>query len=200
MSILKRISIMLLGLLISFGCACTPKEILLETGETFGDIAEQETAAETEHELQNVNSKTLIYVYVCGQVQTPGVYELAEGDRVYQAIDAAGGILSQGDATCLNLAEALRDGQKIYVPSYEEAAEWSETISVTEQTEAGKVNINQASKETLMTLSGIGESKADAIIRYRDEQGSFHSIEELMNVPGIKEGTYLKIKDRISIN
>ena len=189
-----------MGLLMSFTCACTPKEILLETGEYVEETLVQETAAETESKLQNVDSKTLIYVYVCGQVQMPGVYRLFEGDRIYQAIDAAGGILSEGDATSLNLAETLRDGQKIYVPSYEEADQWVETEAMTEQTESGMVNINQASKEVLMTLSGIGESKAEAIIRYRDEQGLFHSIEELMNVPGIKEGTYLKIKDRISIN
>ena len=197
---LKRIWIILMGLLMSFGCSCTPKEILLETGEYAEETLVQETAAETESKLQNVDSKTLIYVYVCGQVQMPGVYRLFEGDRIYQAIDAAGGILSEGDATSLNLAETLRDGQKIYVPSYEEADQWVETEAMTEQTESGMVNINQASKEVLMTLSGIGESKAEAIIRYRDEQGLFHSIEELMNVPGIKEGTYLKIKDRISIN
>ena len=156
--------------------------------------------AETENELQKVDSKTLIYVYVCGQVQMPGVYRLSEGDRMYQAIDAAGGILLEGDAASLNLAELLRDGQKIYVPSYEETATWSETELSDEQIENDRVNINRASKDALMTLSGIGESKADAIIRYRDEHGAFGSIEELMDVPGIKEGTYSKIKDRISIN
>ena len=106
----------------------------------------------------------------------------------------------EGDAASLNLAELLRDGQKIYVPSYEETATWSETELSDEQIENDRVNINQASKDALMTLSGIGESKADAIIRYRDEHGAFGSIEELMDVPGIKEGTYSKIKDRISIN
>lgn len=200
MSVLKRIGIVWLGLWMSFICACTPKTILLETGETLMRTVEQETLAETENELQKVDSKTLIYVYVCGQVQMPGVYRLSEGDRMYQAIDAAGGILLEGDAASLNLAELLRDGQKIYVPSYEETATWSETELFDEQIENDRVNINRASKDALMTLSGIGESKADAIIRYRDEHGAFGSIEELMDVPGIKEGTYSKIKDRISIN
>ena len=135
MSVLKRIGIVWLGLWMSFICACTPKTILLETGETLMRTVEQETLAETENELQKVDSKTLIYVYVCGQVQMPGVYRLSEGDRMYQAIDAAGGILLEGDAASLNLAELLRDGQKIYVPSYEETATWSETEPSDEQSD-----------------------------------------------------------------
>ena len=118
-------------------------------------------------------------------------------------------MLPEGDVTRLNLAELLYDGQKIYVPSCEEMEESgydafddgdSSVISDDRQDSDGLVNLNKASKEQLMTLAGIGESKAEAIIRYRDEQGAFCSVEELMNVPGIKEGTYSKIKDRISIN
>ena len=209
MSVLKRIWIILLGLLLSFVFACSSKEIRIETGESFGEEIDIETEAETESKLEKVDSKALIYVYVCGQVKNPGVYVLSEGDRIYQAIDRADGVLPEGDAAKLNLAETLYDGQKIYVPSYEETKERdyeefsdgnSPIISEDMQDSDGLVNLNKASKEQLMTLVGIGESKAEAIIRYRDEQGAFCSVEELMNVPGIKEGTYSKIKDRISIN
>ena len=209
MSVLKRIWIILLGLLLSFVCACSSKEIRIETGESFGEEIGIETEAETESKLEKVDSKALIYVYVCGHVENPGVYVLAEGDRIYQAIDRADGVLPEGDVTRLNLAEPLYDGQKIYVPSYEEMKEIgydafgnenSSVISDDMQDSDGLINLNKASKEQLMTLAGIGESKAEAIIRYRDEQGAFCSVEELMNVPGIKEGTYSKIKDRISIN
>ena len=209
MSVLKRIWIILLGLLLSFVCACSSKEIRIETGESFSEEADVETEAETENKLEKVDSKALIYVYVCGHVKTPGVYILSEGDRIYQAIDRAEGVLPESDVTRLNLAELLYDGQKIYVPSCEEMEESgydafddgnSSVISDDRQGSDGLVNLNKASKEQLMTLTGIGESKAEAIIRYRDEQGTFGSVEELMNVPGIKEGTYSKIKDRISIN
>lgn len=210
MSVLKRIWIILLGLLMSFVFACSSKEIRIETGESFDEEISIETEAETESKLEKVDSKALIYVYVCGQVKAPGVYVLSEGDRMYQVIDLAGGVLPEGDATRLNLAETLYDGQKIYVPSWEETKESGYEEFLDENPTAishdlqdstdDLVNLNKASKDQLMTLDGIGESKAEAIIRYRDEQGLFRSIEELMNVPGIKEGTYSKIKDRISIN
>lgn len=199
MSHLKRICMIFLGMILLFGTACASETVLLETGETMEALAVDETMEETENKLQEDDSKALIYVYVCGQVVSPGVYPLAEGDRVYQAIEMAGGILSEGDATLLNLAERLVDGQKIYVPSYEEGETWNESAAAEEAT-TGLVNINQASKEMLMTLPGVGESKADAILTYRQEHGRFNSLEDLMNVPGIKEGVYAKIKDRISIN
>ena len=209
MSVLKRIWIILLGLQLSLILACSSKEIQIETGESFDEEVGIETEVETESKLEKVDSKALIYVYVCGQVKSPGVYVLSEGDRIYQAIEQADGVLPEGDLTRLNLAETLYDGQKIYVPSCEEMEESGYDASGVEnasiisgdiQDSDGLVNLNKASKEQLMTLAGIGEAKAEAIIRYRDEQGAFRSIEELMNVPGIKEGTYSKIKDRISIN
>ena len=209
MSVLKRIWIVFLVLWISLAFGCSSKEIRIETGELYEEISEIEMETETKTKLEKVDSKALIYVYVCGQVQMPGVYALSEGDRIFQAIDQAGGILPSGDAAWLNLAETLRDGQKIYVPSYEEAEAWQENETGSHGQMESKesaadldstVNINKASKDELMTLPGIGESKADAIMGYREEQGAFDSIEELMSVPGIKEGTYSKIKDRISIN
>lgn len=200
MSGLKRIWIMFLGLMMSLVSACDSRQIQLETGESFVYETEDTTLSETEMKLQEVDSKALIYVYVCGQVISPGVYVLSEGDRMYQALEMAGGVLPEGDVAKLNLAEQLSDGQKIYVPSFEEAETWEESHLTEESSTGGLVNINQASKELLMTLPGIGESKADAIVIYREENGLFHSTDDLMMVPGIKEGVYSKIKDRISIN
>lgn len=103
----------------------------------------------------------------------------------------------------LNQAQFVADGERIYVPTEEEVehgtVESTFTQSDSGDTE-GKVNINTASKEELKTLSGIGDSKADSIIQYREAHGAFHSIEELMNVEGIKEGVFNKIKDRITVN
>lgn len=152
-----------------------------------------------------------IYVYVCGQVANPGVYELPPGSRVFEAINAAGGLLDAAAGYMLNQAEKMEDGQKIYVPSEEEAQAREAVPGQADGMPAGsagpesgedsdgKININSATKDELMTLSGIGEKKAQAIISYRESHGGFQSAEELMEVEGIKTGTYEKIKDRIKI-
>ena len=142
-----------------------------------------------------------IVVYVCGEVNAPGVYELPEGSRLYQALDAAGGMTGAAADTYLNQAEGLSDGQSIYVPSAEEAADWKNGIAEpagSGNTDAGKVNINTANKEELMTLSGIGEAKALSIMEYRETNGRFEKIEDIKNIPGIKDGVFEKIKDQIS--
>lgn len=197
---IKRIWIGFCGLILMSMTACSMKQVYLETGQTLDETECLEKMDETEIKLQKDELQALIYVYVCGYVYSPGVYELVEGDRVYQAIDRAGGMLPEGDSTRMNLAERVTDGQRIYVPSIEEAQNLIETEGEVKSSVDGKVNINQASRDELTVLSGIGESKADAIIAYRQENGPFKTLEELMNVPGIKEGTYMKIKDRISIN
>ena len=176
----------------------TPDKIDTEADET-------EQTADTES-VRKAGNEGMIYVFVCGQVASPGVYELPEGSRICQAIDAAGGMLDTASADWVNQAEPAEDGQKIYVPSSEEAdamPEGQQTgqmqgLSSAEGTD-GKVHLDSASREELMTLTGIGEKKADAIIRYRESKGGFQSVEELMQVEGIKEGTYNKIKDSIVI-
>ena len=105
----------------------------------------------------------------------------------------------EGDAASLNLAELLRDGQKIYVPSYDETQSVYESEGEIVSLEDGKVNINRASKEELMTLPGIGESKASAIITYREEQGGFTDLSQLKEINGIKDSTYEKLADLITI-
>lgn len=167
-----------------------------------------------------------IYVDVCGAVVNPGVYKLSSDSRVFQAIEKAGGYLPGAAASYLNRARSLYDGQQIYVPTQEEVD--SKTIPLTQDetaqdgvvqegtaqtgtaadntadgtgtTQAGqRINLNTADVSQLSTLTGVGESKALAIIAYREENGPFTSIEDIMNVPGIKEGTYEKIKDKIAI-
>ena len=165
-----------------------------------------------------------IFVDVCGAVANPGVYELDEGSRIFQAVDAAGGYLPEAAQNYLNRARSLTDGQQIYVPTEEEIAENLEALAskVPEALQSGAsedtgregnsedslaegvgsnsgINLNTADAAQLCTLSGIGQSKAEAIIAYREEHGGFASIEEIMNVEGIKEGTFSKIKDKISV-
>ncbi len=112
-------------------------------------------------------------------------------------VDAAGGIKETGAYAYLNQAEKLSDGQKIYVPSQEEALAQGGDGQSTEELSDGRINLNTASKEELMTLSGIGEVKAEAILRYREEKGGFTSVEELKGIEGIKE--FNKVKDQIKL-
>lgn len=148
-----------------------------------------------------------IFVDVCGAVACPGVYALEAGSRVFQAIEAAGGFLPAAAGNCINQAQVMGDGQQIYVPTKEEAEGlgWKPegqnqgTASEEAKPDQERINLNTADLAALQTLSGIGEAKAQAILAYREEHGGFSSVEDLMNVPGIKEGTFLKIKDKLAV-
>lgn len=138
-----------------------------------------------------------VVVYVTGAVLHPGVYEVGGNMRVSDAIEAAGGFKNNAAADYLNLAAQLSDGEKITVPTKKEAKALNKED---DSDESHLVNINTAAKEELMTLPGIGESKADAIIAYRQENGGYRNIEELMQISGIKEGVYSKISEYITVN
>lgn len=177
------------------GCRDREAEFLKEAEETdAGEDEEQENTPVPSEipEFTESPKKQEIYVDVCGAVAEPGVFCLPEGSRVFQAIDAAGGFLPEAAENYVNRAQGLSDGEQLYVPTKEEALE-----SGTEH--AGKVNLNTADETELCTLTGIGASKAKAIIAYREENGPFASIEDLMKVEGIKEGTFHKIKDEIEV-
>lgn len=166
------------------------EEPLLEEVEEIREEPEQTEEEKPEEEK--------ICVHVCGQVVSPGVYELPAGSRVYQAVEAAGG-MTDGAAWQINQAQELTDGQQVYVPSKEEASDAGIEPGIAGQAEDGKVNINTATKEELMTLSGIGEARAEAILKYREEKGGFQSTEELKEIDGIKDGIFGKIEDQIKI-
>ena len=175
-----------------------PKEHTDNEKQTVGnkDIKEGKSDSEKEKSTEN------IFVYVCGAVQKPGVYELLPGQRICDAIAAAGGLSEQAAGDSLNQAEVLSDGQMLRVLTTEEAA--AATVQpgqeTAESSRDGRVDINTADASALMSLPGIGQSKADAIIAYRNEHGAFKAPEELMNISGIKEGVYQKIKDSIKVN
>ena len=140
-----------------------------------------------------------IFVYICGAVRSPGVYELPRGSRVFSAVEAAGGMTEEADSRLLNQAGILEDGQQITVYTKAEAESLPSQEQSARSETAGKVNLNTASMESLMTLPGIGEAKARAILNYREEQGGFQSIEEIQQVEGIKEKVYEKIKEQIEV-
>lgn len=137
---------------------------------------------------------TEIFVYVCGAVREPGVVRLAEDSRAADALAVAGGFREDAAQDAVNLAARLTDGEKLYFPTVEEAA-----AQASEDTSTGLVNINTADKEALCSLPGIGEAKAEDILRYREEYGSFGSCEDIMLVPGIKTSVYNKIKEKITV-
>ena len=149
----------------------------------------------------NSNKSNNIGVYVTGEIVNPGVYYLNEGARLYQLIDIAGGLSDTADINKLNLAQSLKDSDKIEIPKKENKSE--EEISNHNERyldlDNNKVNINVATKEELMELSGIGASTADKIIKYR-EKNTFTYIEDIMDVPGIGESKFNNIKDSISVD
>ena len=159
-----------------------------------------------------VTENTVIYVDVTGAVKAPGVYTLPAGSRVFEAIALAGGAREDASLENLNQAGILQDGQQIRVYTEEEAAQMAQQGSLPslpgaetaagqeEGQEASKVNINTAGKDELMTLTGIGETRAEAILAYRQETGGFQAPEDLMQVEGIKEKTFEKLKDQITVN
>ena len=156
------------------------------------DRTSEESTSETRKHVEN-SERSGIYVYICGEVATPGVYELSENSRIYEAVDAAGGFTENAARESVNLASKVSDGMQITIYNKEEAA------SLPAGGSSGLVNLNTATKEELMTLKGIGESKAEDIIRYREKSGGFKKIEDIMKISGIKEAGFQKIKDNITV-
>lgn len=162
------------------------------------DVSIESKQEKTEAARQS-KEKDSIYVYICGEVKHPGVYKFSKDDRIVKAIKASGGLTSKASAESINQAEKMKDGQQITIPSKKQVTKKETTDVNATQSSSGKININTASVEELKTLSGIGELKANDIISYREEHGSFKSPEDIMKIQGIKEGIYNKIKDKITI-
>ena len=188
MKIFKKMNIVVLLISCMLLCGCGKQEelLLLQSGASGGVEA---SVAVTDPPRQ-------IAVYVCGQVLHPGVVYLDEDARAVDAVEAAGGLTETADAEYINLAARIADGEKLYIPDMQEG---QELRAREEEAAAGLVNINTADRERLMTLPGIGESKAQDIIAYREKHGDFVSIEELMNISGIKESLFEKIREKIVV-
>ena len=161
---------------------------------TAGSENVSEVAAYTSEESKETAT---ICVYVCGAVNSPGVVELPEGSRVEDALSLAGGFAPGAREDCINLATVLEDGQMIRFPFEGEDAETIDDYTGEERD--GRVNINKASIQELMTIPGVGESRAKAIVEYRETNGAFETPEDLMKVPGIKEGIFAKMKDYVKV-
>ena len=164
------------------------------------EIIEFETKEEVEDDDE-------IIVHIAGAVENEGIICIDEDSRIADVIDKAGGVTEDADLSKINLAYAVKDGQKIYIPNYEDEEEKYITEEAgdgvlpeeTNTTNYEKVNINTAKQTELETLSGIGPSTALKIIDYREKNGDFKTIEDIKNVPGIGESKYESIKEDICV-
>ena len=193
--------------LVMFMTGCQRKDeaiVLIPSGE---DVAEFPSLEAVEQAAEPVGSSVtvqepakaepqMIYVYVCGAVQDPGVVEVPEGSRAEEALRLVGGMTVEADPFYVNLAETVTDGQKLYFPTLEEAETLEAEVKATAE---GLVNINTASAEELCALPGIGASRAADIVRYREQNGAFQTKEDIMKVSGIKQNAYDKLCDKITV-
>ena len=173
--------------------------------EKLNDLVKDEVLKNEESIVVNgENKKQKIIVDIDGAVKNPGVYEFSEGDRIGDAINKSGGLLETADTKNINKARPLVDGEKIYIvkegeENFEVEIIHSSIYNTGDTIENNdKININTASKETLMSLDGIGEVYSQRIIDYRNKT-KLSSIEEIMQIKGIGEKTFEKIKDKIVV-
>ena len=187
------------------------------------------TTLENNENIKNKETnKNKIVIYIIGEVKQEGVYELDEDSRISDAIEKAGGTKENADLSQINLAYKIEDGMRIYIPQKGELVQDKEKIEDKTQevvtgkstdittsiqvnansnsstnknskTNIEKININKATQTELETLPGVGPSTAEKIIAYRKQNGNFKNIEDIMNVNGIGESKYNKIKDLISV-
>src|SRR5690606_20651610 len=170
--------------------------------EPQGDLnLDEELALETESNLEPVSVEEAknIFVDIKGAVHNEGVYEAREGMRVKDIVDLAGGFIEEAEVRQVNMAERVEDEMVIYVPRIGEELTEVDSNTISDKAK-GKVSLNKATQEEFETLSGIGPSKAAAIISYREENGPFKKLEDLMQVSGIGEKSFEKIKDSLKLN
>ena len=164
------------------------------------------------HNDKKSNGQSQVVVYICGAVKHPGVYKFTAGSRINDAINAASGFKKGAARTAINQARVLEDGEQITIPTLKQLSKTTDgdnfqdkttdnenTDSSERESQNTLININTASAGELTSLSGIGQSRADAIIEYRQSNGKFQSIEDIMKIPGIKQGIFNKIKNKISV-
>ncbi|TXC90015.1 hypothetical protein FS935_13175 [Metabacillus litoralis] len=187
----------------------------------FADQSEKIEMIEGDHELDRISQEdeetfelkmegnegidqepNVIIVDIKGAIYKPGVYEIEADARVHQIIEKAGGLNSDADEIAVNLAAPLQDGMVLYIPKKGETEVnpfLSQKGGLDNDQEVQKVNINTATIEELQTLTGIGPAKAEAIMTYREENGLFQSPEELLEVTGIGDKSYEKLKEEILV-
>lgn len=187
--------VLLFLLMFLTGCSLSPGGQVIDQIDS--EYAEADEIQESNFsDADQSSDEGIIWVHVCGQVKEPGVYSFPEGSRVFDAVEAAGGFTEEADMDSINLAMSLVDEGKIYIASREED---KESNNSSESQSDGRINVNTATLDDLMTLPGIGEKRAESILKLREEKGSFQTVEELLEAEGIKEGIFEQIKDFIKV-
>lgn len=171
-------------LLVLAGLAVTVLVTVLQPGPSTSAVVPRAVATD---------SAAPIYVHVLGAVAEPGLYKLADGARVMDAIAAAGGFTDEADQAGVNLARYVTDGEQVNVPGTGDTPAQDGTDA------AGRVNLNTATAEQLETLPRIGPSLAERIIAWRDDNGGFRSVDDLRNVSGIGEKTFAMLQDLVTV-
>lgn len=174
--------------------------VLRETG-SLSYVSSENTASDQHDMKENTNSGEeveILYVDIAGEVNSPGVYQMTPGSRVFEVIEKAGGLTENADVARLNRAGIVSDGEKITVPSVKDSLQEAQGSAVGSPDD-GLVNINTANEEELTKLTGIGPSTARKIIEYREQHGAFVKTEDIMNISGIGNKTYENIKDFIVV-
>ena len=219
-------TVMVAAILLLMLSGCSPKSntIVLRPVEESSESSSVKSADIPETEKATVEASSdnsgsadtqiaTVYVYVCGEVKQEGVYELPDGSRVFDAIDAAGGFRDGADTSYVNQAAPITDGIRIRIPGKDETGQKNDqiqepviSVGITPEDEQSTdpaqkclININTADETGLCDIPGIGSGRAKDIIQYRTEHGRFKSIEDIMQVTGIKEKLFAKIKDSITV-
>jgi len=208
----KRARLIILWVVVTtaFLVACnrTSKEPLVPLSEEFSFEASSDTELVAEEaDTDTEGEKQQVVVHICGAVKHSGVYELPVGSRYCDAVAIAGGFTEQADTEYLNMAKLLEDGMQLKIPTIEEvkSAEEQGVVFLEDGTlesrvaKDGLIDINHADISDLCSLPGIGESRAESIIAYRQEHGDFQQKEDIMNVAGIKSGMYEQIQSLITV-
>ena len=184
----------------------------IDEDEYLGDYSEDELQIQQSNIFKEVEGEVeeKIIIHITGYVKNQGIVILRQGDRIKDAIDLAGGATEEADLNKINLAYELKDGEKVYVPCKSDSEEInylsggeSNYVISSESGATNKenmpININTANRDQLKMLNGIGESMANKIIQYREENGKFGTIEDIKNVPGIGDSKFNGIKEHITV-
>lgn len=170
---------------------------ICQVGTSKGEASQKDNRQDSQVDPQ-------VYVHLCGAVVNPDVYKVEAGTRLKDIIELAGGLSEDAAGDYMNQASVVEDGQRIYIPTKDELSDMSISDYLLGEDgdniqDKAKVNINRADDKELMTLTGIGEAKAKSIVEYRNKNGNFKDIRELMKVPGIKEGLFAQLEDEIEV-
>ena len=168
-------------------------------GTMYGSYAGQQAITLDEGTRDKTSVPRSVVVYVTGEVKKPGLVTLTEGQRVADAVNAVGGVIETADIERVNMAALLEDGMQVRVPERIGRDATPVKNASVGKTAGGQINLNTASEKELQELPGIGPAMSARIIKYRETNGAFQSIEDVKKVRGIGDATFEQMKDKVTI-